>query len=93
MFKYNRLTDYEKLIIANSYIKELKKQLRRQEQNVKIINDNKLKFIKDFKTYSSRFSRLVSYRQEMIGAHKKNKMLQAENNKLLEKIFKLNQEK
>lgn len=93
MFSYKKLTDFEKLVIANSYIKELKKQLRKQEKATKIANGKKQKFIDDFRALGPKFSKLASYRNEMIGAHKKNhklmeeiETLRMENLKLKEKI-------
>ena len=89
MFKYKNLTDYEKLRFTEDYIKILKQNLRQQEKialaSVKNLND----FITDVRQASRSGAKLVSYKQEMVSAHKKNRKLQTELNKSESRNFYL----
>ena len=89
MFKYNKPTDFEKLVIANSFIKFLKKELRKQEESTL----NAKKNLDDFMAYMREFTKgtrkLVSYKREMDNHIIKSRKLKIENERLERKNFQL----
>ena len=89
MFKLDKLTDFEKLQFTESYIKELKKQLRIQEETANNAVLNLRKFIADVRAISKKGARLMSYKEEMMSAHKKSKKLELLNEKLEHKNYLL----
>jgi hypothetical protein len=91
MFKLHNPTEQEKLLYANGYIKELKKQLRTQERTSINAVDNLRRFIDDVRASSQGASRLISYKLEMQSAHKKSKKLEVSLGKMEHKNYLLRQ--
>lgn len=92
MYNYKDLTDFEKLTFAESYIKELKVQLRVQEESAIKAVKSKLELIEDFKNFSNGNRKLVHYKQEMVSLSVKKKKAEKEYNKSEGKNYKLRQQ-
>jgi len=89
MFKHEQLTDFEKLQFSLSYIKELKKQLRLQESTAINAVKNLSDFKEDIRSMSKQTSKLVSYKEEMMGAHVRNKKLNIRCQRLQDQVSEL----
>ena len=59
------MSDFEKLIFAESYIKVLKKALREKEKNKEIYDKNLLEITEIFELANPKFKKINSYKKEM----------------------------
>jgi hypothetical protein len=73
MFKYQELTDQEKLLFAEDYISLLKQEIKNKNRRVDHIQQKSNSFLNEFKAYSTRFKKLASYKLELQAAHKKKR--------------------
>jgi len=87
MFKFKLLTDFEKLLFAEAYIKELNLKIEEHKTNAKQAIYNLETFISDVKAFSKKGSKLMSYKKEMMDAHAKNKKLTTSKDRLERKNF------
>jgi hypothetical protein len=89
MFRFNLLTDFEKLQFTEDYIKELKVNIEEHKTLAKTAVKNLETFIADVRAMSKKGAKLMSYKQEMVGAHAKNRKLQLLNDKTEHKNYLL----
>jgi hypothetical protein len=89
MFRLINLTDQEKLLFNESYIKELKKHLENQTEIASNAVKNLKAFTEDVRALSKRGARLIHYKEENDLAHRKNKRLLTDKRKLEHKNFVL----
>ena len=89
MFKYNKLTTYEKLVIANSYVKLLKTELRKQETATLKIKQDLFEFVEFFQGYTKGTKIISSYRRDMKAHVEKTKNLLVKNEKLEKENYEL----
>ena len=91
MFKLHNPTEQEQLLFAKAYIKELKIQNQLHKQNAENAILNLRNFINDVRALSKRGSRLISFKEENVAAHQKNKRLSAKLLKIEHKNYLLRQ--
>ena len=89
MFKFYHKTDLEKLLFAETYIKELRKEIKRQKELSTKAVENLNAFMEDVRALGKRGARLISYKQEMMNAHKKNRTLKSKLTKMEHKNYLL----
>jgi hypothetical protein len=89
MFKFKALTDLEKLLFAESYIKELKLKIEEHKAMESVAINNLRLFIAEVRAFSKKGSRLMSYKREVADAHAKNRKITTQRDKLERKNFLL----
>jgi predicted RNase H-like nuclease (RuvC/YqgF family) len=82
IFKYNNLTDFEKLLFAKGHIKELQKELKalKAENGILQSEIDELKFL--LKQEKPENNKLYSYKKQIKDIRKKCKELKSAYNKL-----------
>jgi hypothetical protein len=83
------LTDFEKLLFAESYIEELKANLQEHKDIGEKAVSNLKTFIADVRASGKSGAKLMSYKQEMQDSHKKNRKLNIAKEKLEHKNYLL----
>lgn len=89
MFKTGNLTDQEKLLFAESYIKELKLKLNQHQILSQRAVYNLHQFMEDVKKIGPKGHKIVSYKKEMMVAHEKNRRLSEAKNKVEKRNYVL----
>jgi len=92
MFNFNNKTDFEQLLFAKTYIKELKIEVIRQKKIAETAVNNLNTFIEDVRKLGKRGARLISYKLENQMAHKKNRTLSTKLAKIEHKNYLLRKE-
>lgn len=90
------MSDFEKLMFTESYIKVLKKALREKEKNQESYKGNLHNILEEFKAFSPKFRKICAYKKEMKVHREKSKSaiiaaerLERKNYALRQKVRKL----
>jgi hypothetical protein len=85
------MSDFEKLMFTEDYIKLLKKALRESQKNEIVYKKNIKEIVTVFKEANSKFGKLTSYKREMNSLREKAKRKELKSEKLEQKNYILRQ--